>query len=102
MKRFRQERAPHLDELEAHPRLACLEPREQPRQNIVRRRRRVADPEHGPLNAERRLRDVQPRCGAPEVKLLGDGHERTQEPQIHAHHRITDELSLMRQLGIIP
>ena len=35
------------------------------------------------LPAERRLRDVQAGGGAPEVQLLGDGHEVTQMAQLH-------------------
>ena len=36
------------------------------------------------------------------VRVSQMNFERFHGNQIHAHHRITDELSLMRQLGIIP
>jgi len=39
------------------------------------------------LLAERRLGDVQPLGGAPEVEFLGDGHEVPHEPQIKLIHR---------------
>ena len=35
------------------------------------------------LLAHCRLSDVQPLCGAPEVKLLGDGDEVTKQSQLH-------------------
>jgi hypothetical protein len=39
----------------------------------------------GDLLAQRRLGDVQPRGRAPEVQLLGDGHEVAQLTQLHPH-----------------
>src|SRR5262245_31969493 len=41
------------------------------------------------LNAERRLRDVEPPRGAAEVQFLGDGHEVAKAAQVH-----TDSVSI--------
>jgi hypothetical protein len=39
------------------------------------------------LLAQRRLRHVQPLRGTPEVQLVGQRDERTQQPRVHTHAR---------------